>query len=139
MKIKSLFLALLIAALGGSLCAQTPNGAYSSPAAGNSSTSGATSAGPVMGFYLTNNCSSGNIGNCFSTFADTQQADACSWTNASTTVTCLGMSLLTSASVTTNVATYTSAVTFPSNWVAGNSVTITGYGGGDAFYNQTCT
>jgi len=42
--------------------------------------------------------------------------------------------------VTTNVATYTfSGVNIYSNWAVGNSITVTGFSGGDAFFNQTCT
>jgi len=92
-----------------------------------------------MGFYFSPQCPPTNTGFCINTFADTQQSNACSWSNASPTVTCLGLSLLQAATVASNVATYTGIASIPSTWVPGNSVTITGYGGGDAFFNQTCT
>ena len=60
----------------------------SSLASGSSSGSGASNAAPNMAFYFTNACQVSNTGQCFFTSANTQLANDCTWSNASTTLTC---------------------------------------------------
>lgn len=58
---------------------------------GTSSSSGSgTGAGaqPILGITLSPNCPAGNTGYCFQTSANTQINQSCSWSNASTTITC---------------------------------------------------
>lgn len=102
-------------------------------------------AAPITSVYLGPQCPVVNTGQCFFTQADTQQSQACSWTAATpSTVTCGSQLDLMNASVTTNVVTYTGLMLtdsklIPPTWLVGHSITVTNFGGGDAFLNQTCT
>lgn len=117
---------------------------------GGSGTGGGTGAptnpaGPVMGFYLTTSCPTSNTGQCIFTFADTQEADACTWAAAAPDVFCYSTLNNLAGAVAANVATYTpkntGAIpqTVPSSWAIGNSVVVSAFTGADTFFNQTCT
>lgn len=96
---------------------------------------------PPMGYYLSSACKDLGITNpfCFSTPANTQQANLCTYTAASSTVTCRTQMRDTTAAVLSNVATYTFPANVVASWAIGNSITITAFSGGDAFFNQTCS
>ena len=44
--------------------------------------------GPIMGFYLSSNCSPRNVSQCFFTPANTQQANDCAWTSGQPDINC---------------------------------------------------
>ena len=100
--------------------------------------SSVSSPAPQMGMYLGNSCSVVLV-YCFNTPADTQQNNAASYSSASTTVTAFQQVMNVSASVTSNVVTYTSTSALPSSWAAGNSITVTQFVNNDTFFNITCT
>ena len=79
-----LLLALL--ALPFSLLAQGPS--VVTPTASSGSNGVGSGASPIMGYYLGNNCPTTNAGKCFFTPNNTQIDINCTWSNASTTVTC---------------------------------------------------
>jgi hypothetical protein len=115
-----LFLAILLF-LASSARAQCPPGAYgpgcssgsgfpvtSSQSVGNGgsinvtpgtsgSIAGVQTAAPPLGFYLVNKCPTSNTPTCFYTFSNFQLDVTCSWTNASTTVTCTDAPFTSSA------------------------------------------
>lgn len=141
MRAKYLILALLCALLGAEARGQGQN--FPGSASGGSSST--TNAAPNMGFYLGNFCGVANTKQCFFTFADLQQAPGCSWTAATpSTVTCGNIVNPVTGSVAANVATYASngiigPTVIPATWKAGDNIVITGFTGGDIFFNQTCT
>jgi len=98
-------------------------------------------AAPNLGFYLCGQvgCPQSNAANIFFTPADTQICSLGTYTGGQTTVTCQTHMLNASASVTSNVVTYTFPALVWFSWAAGNSVTVSQFGGADAFFNQTCT
>lgn len=109
----------------------------SGSSSGNGTGGTTNPAAPIMGFYLSSACPSTNTGSCFNTPANTQQANACAYTSGSGVVTCFGQVAQVTGSVTSNVATYTTTGSIPSNWAAGNSITISQFA--TAFLNTTCT
>jgi hypothetical protein len=77
---------LLFILLGAiSAFAQTPPGGYGPSISGGGVGSGAA---PVMAYYLGSSCPVANTGQCFNTPANVRVDNTCTWSNASTTVTC---------------------------------------------------
>jgi hypothetical protein len=94
-------------------------------------------AAPVMGFYLSPQCPPANTGQCFYTAANTQQANACSWTAATpSTVTCLSQTFGGTVSGNGTTVVFT-VLNVPSGWAIGNSITVTNSSSGT--FNITCT
>lgn len=73
----------------GTATVTVSTGSGGSSGGGSGSGNGVGSgASPVMGYYLTNVCLVANTGLCFFTPANIIVDQTCSWTNASTTITC---------------------------------------------------
>jgi hypothetical protein len=86
-------------------------------------------------------CPAANTFNCIQSPGNTQVNNSAAWTNSSTTVTAFTYFQGASGAVSANVATYTTSAILPvpTSWTAGDSVTVSGFTGGDSFFNQTCT
>lgn len=90
-KIKTLFAVILLFAIA--TFAQTPPGGYGPGAGGGGNATngvgGSTNAAsPQLAYYLTNVCPTSNTGQCYFTPADTVIEENCTWTAASTLITC---------------------------------------------------